>query len=226
MQDNVLLPIQLPNVSDVVYQHLKSQILSGKFAAGSQLNLNKLQKQLDVSRTPLKTALAQLQVEGLVEIHPRRGTYIKKCTTRELEECFEVRIALEAQALRNAFKKENQAHIQHLIQLLQQMNELLVSEETWMEDLPTFMDFDRIFHVSMIELSGNQRMKQVYESANVQGYISIMGTKFHYSDAVKTKDEHNTILVALKNQDISALMRVTRTHLENAKVRAVRRLMD
>jgi DNA-binding GntR family transcriptional regulator len=223
-QQQELSPIQLPSVSDVIYGILKEQILSGTFAPGSQLNLNQLEKQLDVSRTPLKAALARLQSEGLVEIHARRGTFITEFERRDIQECFEMRIALEAQALQHAFEHRNQQVVHQLIQQLQHMDKMLQSDKTWLQELPDFMDMDREFHLQLVGLSGNRRMREAYEKANVQGYIAIMGTRFHFEDTIKTQNEHRAILDALQNGDSPALLKASRVHLEGAGARALMRL--
>lgn len=221
-----LSPIQLPNVSDVVYEILRKQILDSKFMPGEQLNLRELELQLDVSRTPLKAALARLQVDGLVSVHPRRGTYVTRFTGRDIEESFELRIALEAQALRHAFKPHNQARVQELIRLFGEMNTYFRDEATWLDQIPDFMDLDRIAHLQMISLSDNSRLQEAYERANVQGFIAVMGARFFYQDTLRTQEEHRRIADALRAGDLPALLDAARTHLEQAGARALRRLSE
>src|SRR5690606_3299220 len=111
-----LSPIQLPSTADVAYDILRKQIMVGRFSPNDQLNLNKLETDLDVSRTPLKIALTRLQSEGLVIVHPRRGTYVAELTARDIRECFELRMALEAYSLRTAFQPQNQENVAELIE--------------------------------------------------------------------------------------------------------------
>lgn len=220
----MLPPIRLPNVTDVVYDVLRRKIIDGNFAPGQQLNLKKLEDQLDVSRTPLKSALARLQTEGLVSVHPRRGTYVMEYEKRDIEECFEVRIALEAQALRHAFEPRNKDKLQEIIRLLEGMSTYYQDENTWQEQTSDFMIYDRMLHIQFMELSGNERMKQLYDYVNVQGYIAIMGSKFTYPDVLKTQAEHHAICEALLAHDLPALLEAARDHLQSAGQRAVYRL--
>ena len=220
----LLLPIQLPNITDVVYDTLRQQILAGEMIPGEQLNLHEIEQQLEISRTPLKAALARLQAEGLVEVHPRRGTYVMQLSRRDIEECFELRIALEAQALRSAFLPDNTPALQKIIEQLTRMETFFQHEETWVEENADYMSLDRELHLSMVALSGNRRLYQVYEYANVQGYIAIMGTRFFYSDVQKTHHEHAVIKAALQNHDLPMLLDAARVHLENARDRAVQRI--
>jgi DNA-binding GntR family transcriptional regulator len=223
-KEHFLNPIQLPSVADMVYDILRKQILHGHLLPNQQLNLNKLEIELAVSRTPLKIALARLQNEGLVEIHPRRGTYVTQFSAVDIRECFDLRIAILAQSLRSTFKPHNQALKQEITDLFLKMDSFFQTEATWLDELIEYMDLDRVVHVKMVQLGGNARMQQAYEHANVQGYIAVMGTHFHYSDVQKTQTEHRHILSALQNENLDALLDAARVHLENAGERAVLRL--
>ncbi len=217
-------PIELPNVNDVVYQVLREKILQGELATGQQLNLRELETQLAVSRSPLKMALARLQAEGLVTIHPRRGTYVTQFDATDIAECFEIRIALEAQALRSAFEPQNAATIQTALELLAEMDSYFSVENTWMGEVADFMELDRKMHLALVAFSRNNRLQKYYMDANLQGYIAIMGSNFHYEDVLKTQHEHRAIAQALTGRDTDALLLAARGHLEGAKARALRRL--
>jgi DNA-binding GntR family transcriptional regulator len=221
-----LSPIQLPNVSAVVYDVLRHQILSGALLPGQQLNIREIETQLDVSRTPLKLALERLQVEGLISVHPRKGTYVTTFSSKDLQECFEVRIALEAQALRHAFAPANQGRLAHIISLLDDMDAYFRDEATWLDELIPFMDCDRVAHVLMIALADNARFNDIYERANVQGFIAVMGTHFTYGDTCHTQAEHRAINAALRAKDLDTLLRAAREHLEQAGARALQRLSE
>ena len=219
-----LKPVNIPNVSDVILEQLRQHIVQGKFSPGDQLNLNQLEQQLNVSRTPLKTALFRLENEGLVVIHARKGTFIAQLGASDIEECFEVRMALEAQALRHAFEEHNQARIHKLIELLTKMDNYLSDPESWLDEVVTYMDFDRRVHMSIIELSGNQRMKDFYEQINIQGFITVMRTRFTFEDTQEAKVEHRNIRQALKNRDSDLLNEAVYAHLKNGARRALLRL--
>jgi DNA-binding GntR family transcriptional regulator len=221
---NSFTPIQLPNVATVVYERLRHQILGGALRPGHQLNIREIETQLHVSRTPLKMALERLQVEGLITIHPRRGTYVTIFSPQDLRECFEIRIALEAQALRTAFDAHNRERLEELSSLFARMDTYFRDEATWLEELIEFMDCDRVAHVLMIEMGGNTRMKEMYEHANVQGYIAVFGMRFSYTDTLQTQSEHRAIAAALHARDRDALLHAARAHLERAGLRAVQRL--
>ena len=79
---------------------LRELVLGDGYAPGTALSEVRLAEHFDVSRTPVREALKQLQVEGLVEIRPKVGTFVRQITRREIVEMFEVKEILEGMAAR------------------------------------------------------------------------------------------------------------------------------
>jgi len=79
---------------------IRELVLGGDYAPGTALSEVRLAEHFDVSRTPVREALKQLQVEGLVEIRPKVGTFVRRISRREIVEMFEVKEILEGMAAR------------------------------------------------------------------------------------------------------------------------------
>jgi DNA-binding GntR family transcriptional regulator len=79
---------------------IRELVLGDDYAPGAALSEVRLAEHFDVSRTPVREALKQLQVEGLVEIRPKVGTFVRRITRREIVEMFEVKEVLEGMAAR------------------------------------------------------------------------------------------------------------------------------
>ncbi|WP_216897931.1 GntR family transcriptional regulator [Nocardia alni] len=79
---------------------LREMIISGELAPGQPLSEISLAETFGVSRTPIREALKQLQIEGLIEIRPRIGTFVSVPSRRELNELFEMKQLLEGGAAR------------------------------------------------------------------------------------------------------------------------------
>ena len=84
-----------------VYQSLRSDILSGRYADGEQLLQKDLAEKYKVSRIPVREALMQLSSEGLVKLIPYKGAVVAAFSLEELHEIFEIRYALESLILRS-----------------------------------------------------------------------------------------------------------------------------
>ena len=85
-------------VAGLVAERLRAQIVAGELPAGTKLRQVEIARRLDVSTTPVREALAALQREGLVRLHPQRGAVVFLPTVEDLREHYEIRAALEAVA--------------------------------------------------------------------------------------------------------------------------------
>ncbi len=94
--------IKHSNLSHRIYEILKDQIINEELAPGERLLDDKLASSFGVSRTPVREALTRLTSEGLVEITPRSGIYVKKLTRKDVEEIYKIRKVLEGLAAREA----------------------------------------------------------------------------------------------------------------------------
>ena len=91
-----------PNLKEAVYQRLKESIIRGEISPGSKLVETQISQKLGVSRTPLREAISRLGQEGLLEVVPRHGTFVRKQSVNEILESLEIREALEGLAARLA----------------------------------------------------------------------------------------------------------------------------
>lgn len=97
-----------------VYEKLLEDMKNGKLEPGKLISIKKLADELGTSKTPLREALLQLQVEGFVTILPQRGVVINALTHEEKRDIFEVCGGLEYQAVLSVFDKLTEEHIQEM----------------------------------------------------------------------------------------------------------------
>jgi DNA-binding GntR family transcriptional regulator len=89
-------------VGEMVYGVIKDAIVGGVLAPGERLRQEALAEAIGVSRIPVRSALMQLESEGLVLFHPRRGAVVRSLTASEINEVYELRLLLERHALDKA----------------------------------------------------------------------------------------------------------------------------
>lgn len=92
-------PIVLKSLREQVYDHLKAELRRGALETDAFLDLNRLAQELGVSRTPLRDALIQLEVEGFVTISPRRGVAVRNLEEADIQEIYQIVGSLEFAAL-------------------------------------------------------------------------------------------------------------------------------
>jgi len=218
------------NMSDEIYEVLKDKIIQQDFAPGERLNLGEIGKQLNVSRTPLKDALNRLSVEGLVDIQPRRGTYVSAPTKEEIAEAFDVRNVLELYAAALAIPQMKEQHLEKMRAMVKRMRSL-VSGEDWTSIYQQYASLDHAFHRFLVELSGNGRLLWVFDHVNVHvpvarvrhlqaaGALNLTQQEHERieEEVNLTQREHEQIMAGLEARDAEAVARELKSHLKRAK---------
>lgn len=140
----------------MVYEELRRLILAGELPPGSRLVEDHLAKRLGVSRNPVREAIRVLSAEGFVEVLPRRGATVASMGAAEVEELFDVRVALESLGARLAARRVTP----HVVERLQ--NVLAAAERATSDGGQTeLVDLNAAFHESVIEAAGNAYLAMV-----------------------------------------------------------------
>jgi DNA-binding GntR family transcriptional regulator len=214
-----LAPLRKKRATDEVYDSLRSAILSRLFLPGERLLADELCQQLDVSLTPVRHALQQLAVEGLVEIHPRSGTYVASMSEEDLLETFEIRLALELLAGKRAIHRWNDAASQEFKRLLKGLALPVTSDET----LKQHEALNREFHFKLFELAGSRKLSELYQSLHAHIQIA----RIHATEesnlpqlAARLEQEqieHEAIVAALEEGSMPRIEEALRAHIQRAQ---------
>jgi DNA-binding GntR family transcriptional regulator len=120
---------QFRTVGDMVYAVIRESIVNGVIAPGEWLRQDQLAEQIGVSRIPVRSALMQLETEGLITLHPYRGAIVNRLTVAEMRENYELRTLLESHALRKAIPAMTPERLAHLEQLAVELNQVEGGED-------------------------------------------------------------------------------------------------
>ena len=130
---------------------------------GTQLDERHLSEEMGISRTPLRSAIAQLVREGLVEYFPYRGNFVRTWTKRQINDLFEVRISLEKLVVRLAIPKLSTEDIDHIRAILDDVERSLEAD-----DLEGYAHADRRFHRFLSQQTQNQTLIEILERMSNQ----------------------------------------------------------
>lgn len=97
-----------------IRERLENALFDGRFPPGAKLDLEALAREFDCSRTPVREALRQLEMSGLVRVAAKRGTFVAEWGIEELTERFEVMAELESMCARLAARRAGTAEIEGL----------------------------------------------------------------------------------------------------------------
>jgi DNA-binding GntR family transcriptional regulator len=109
-------------VGQMVYAVLKEAILTGAFAPGEWLRQESLAEAIGVSRIPVRTALLQLESEGMITFHPHRGARVRTLTSEQVDEIYRLRTLLEVYALRRAVESMTPERLGKLSAIAKQLD--------------------------------------------------------------------------------------------------------
>ena len=141
---------------------LRDNILTGKLKAGGQLLEDKLKQDFDVSRTPLREAFRVLEKEGLVEILPWKGAFVKKISRNDVKEIFPLRANLEGLAARLAYENSAQRHADEMEKCLEHM-QLAIDKN----DFAEYSKHHIAFHDVFINASQNQTLIDIIQNLRI-----------------------------------------------------------
>jgi DNA-binding GntR family transcriptional regulator len=206
---------------DEIVARLREAIISGALAPGARLSELQLARELGASRTPIREALQELEHQQLITIVPHVATFVRRITPNDVEEIYQIRIALESLAVSLVLSRLTSVGRAQIADVLQHMKD--TASERDYEEYARARDR---FHLLLVSLSGNARLKSLYESLN--GPIRrLRRIDLQHSQRVRESLRANVrIAEAIIDLDPQASRYVTE-HLSKASrvlVEAVRRL--
>jgi DNA-binding GntR family transcriptional regulator len=202
----------------LVAEVLREAILRNVLAGGHRLRQDEIAAHLGVSRIPVREALRQLEAEGLVTFYPHRGAVVSALSYQEVQEIYEIRIPLEATALRLALPRLTRRDLERAEGILE-----AIDRET---EVAKWSGLNREFHTVLYAPADRPRLLALINTlrTNVERYqriyISLMQHKVH------SQREHRQILAACRQRDVEAAVRALESHLGQAAQELVAYLRD
>jgi len=203
-------------LATAIRRRLADQILNGKFPPKSKLDEKELATQFGVSRTPIREALRQLDVAGLVEIRPRRGAIIVPVDKERVGHAFEAAAELEALAASWAASRASLIERKELKKYLQE------GAEAYKQNDPEwFAAVNRHFHDKISELARNPSLAEAVSAVRVQTAPYQKAQFTHIENIESSQKEHEKITNAICFQDPKAAKRLMKEHILRASLWAL-----
>jgi len=157
--------LNLTTLKDQVYENLRYQMRIGEIKPGSVIDMKGTSEKLGISRTPLRDALIQLEMEGFVRILPRRGVIVNALTVQDIKDYYEILGALESVAIVSVSNKFGESEAKKMQQLNEAMNKAINKD-----DFDQFYERNLEFHNVYIDLSGNRVLKKMTDTLKKRLY--------------------------------------------------------
>lgn len=206
----------MENKSDYAYQELKNRIISGQMPPLSDVSEEQLQKELGVSRTPIREAIQKLEKEHFVTIYPRRGTLVSDITLDLIYSIYEVRLLNEPFIARSACRYIVNEWIDHMYTSFS----TTFHEKEGEQQRDYYIELDRELHDTLTSHTNNFMLKDMFRVVNDHNHRIRILTSQRNMNYQRSINEHLAILEALRLRDESQLENAVREHILTAKQEA------
>lgn len=198
--------LQANNLEEFGYRRIRELIVTGRLLPGQKLVQEDIAKQLGVSRTPLRSAIAALERDGFVALSPRGEATVLEFGPRRIADLFEIRAVLEGLTCRLVAPKIERKHTAYLRSLVQSA----MPEEGSM-DWTAYRDADHEFHTFLSSLIDDPFLTRQLES--LQGIMTASFAQGLLRPPQETLGEHLDIIDALEARDQNRAERAMLEHI-------------
>jgi DNA-binding GntR family transcriptional regulator len=196
--------------ADLAYERIKQGILSLRYPPGGKLSEVRLAAELELGRSPIRSALSRLEGENWVKVLPQSGTFVREVDPLEVEELAELRLLLETHTARTAAMNIS---VEELRQIRREFDALKAKDAE--DHIADFWALDDHFHSSIYRAAGNRRIEEILR--NLKDLIRwVRAANATLPGRVKKSFlEMNRVLDAMEARDPEAAAEAMSRHIGN-----------
>lgn len=208
---SVSQPIRRTLTEDVV-DEIRDAIIRGRFEPGQRLSEPVLAKAFNISRGPIREALAMLQGEGLIEIERHRGTHVTRLSLSDIEEIYSLRNAVERLATELAVENADDADFAAMEAVI-----AALAEATESADIRRAVELDVAFHDLVYRASHHSRLYRTWSSLRPQIITFLLSRSMNTRDYMPSVlPEHRELLEKLRRRDRAGALALTEEHIRGS----------
>lgn len=188
------------------YETIKDRIIRCVYQPDSFINEEQLVAELNISRTPIRSALVRLEQERMVQIISKKGVHVTDISYEQIHDIYECRFLIEPYAVLhygNRFPKK---------ELLDYLSCFSATEDNW-----SFYRHDNKFHKQIVDLCGNDLLSSYYDSLQSLSLRISVRSGDAENRVTNSNHEHISIINALLQDDYPLASELIKNHLEIAK---------
>jgi DNA-binding GntR family transcriptional regulator len=199
--------LNVKSLKEQVYDYLREQMRKGKILPGSAIDMQETSRQLGVSKTPLRDALLQLEMEGFVTIFPRSGVVVNILSRQDIKDYYEIIGALESTALLLAFESIREHEIKSMGEQVKGMERALN-----VNNFDAYYEKNLRFHDIYLDLCGNENLvkivrtlkKRLYDFPRQKGFVKEweIASIAEHRELVKLIKHHRAAAAAAHIRDV------------------------
>lgn len=194
-----------------VFRYLRDGIIEGRYQSGEYLVETKLAEELGVSRTPIREALKQLELEDLAEAIPNRGVRVKGISQEDIDDIFTIRHHLEGLAAYWAAQRIKQEQLNQLAEIVE-----LMELYTRRNDSANLARLDSEFHEIIFSASNSRTLKHILLNLHQNAQHARQSSLMSPARVPKSLEEHKGIFAALEAHDADLAKSCMEKHILTA----------
>ena len=194
-----------------VFQKLREDILSGKYKEHEELKEVAIGEELGVSRTPVREAFRQLELEGLIQIVPNKGAYVTGITAKDVKDIYMIRSLLEGLCARLATEKITREQMEEM-----EENIYLADFHAQKGHMDQMAELDNRFHDILYEACDSKLLEHTLKDYHQYVLRVRQKTLSNNTRGRASNDEHRQIMEAIKAGDADKAEQLANRHMINA----------
>jgi DNA-binding GntR family transcriptional regulator len=203
----------------LVAEELERMIIRGELQAGDRINESELAQMLNISRGPIREACRSLEKSNLVRVVTNRGVFVREMNVAQAAEIYDVRAHLFGLAGRLAASCISLREIAELRAMVAEMHKA--------KDIDAYYPLNVAFHSRLVELSGNSRVAELYNSLSKELHLfRRRGLLLRNDSMVSSNQEHVRIIEALRDHSSELSERTMTDHILAGKTRLLERVKE
>lgn len=193
-----------------VFHKLREDILSGKYKEHEELKEVAIGEELGVSRTPVREAFRQLELEGLIQIIPNKGAFVTGITVKDVKDIYMIRSRLEGLCARWATEHITEEQMEEM-----EENVYLTEFHAKKGHMEQIAELDNRFHDILYEACDSKMLEHLLK--DYHNYVLRIRRKTLVTDrATVSNNEHRMIMEAIRDKDANKAENLANMHMINA----------
>lgn len=194
-----------------VFHKLREDILNGKYKEHEELKEVAIGEELGVSRTPVREAFRQLELEGLIQIVPNKGAYVTGINAKDVKDIYMIRSSLEGMCARLATENITPEQLEEL-----EENVYLASFHASKGHMEQMAELDNRFHHILYEACDSKMLENLLQDFH-QYVIRIRRKTLSTKErGIASNEEHRQIMEAIKAKNGAEAEKLATRHMNNA----------
>jgi len=203
-----LEPVARQSTAELIADQLRSAIMYGVFAPGTQLGEAELAARFAVSRGPLREAMQRLVQEGLLRGERHRGLFVIDLSSDDVRDVYLARLAIERMSCQLIMSGNRGEAVARLSEAL--LNLVTAAES---RDRNAMSDADQAFHRTLVSCAGNSRLERMAQTLLVETRMCLAALQEHYPEPDELVTEHRALVDAISDGDEKLLLGLIEAHM-------------